>query len=134
MKRLFLVCLLLTELSGQNVPYPSIDTTLDDINMELSMNHEELLAIIQHPNFTNNDYFGNYDDEAHHPIPKPTEKVKVTNYSSMTIFAFYVEGIGVSLLALIGKYPLAPPTYHLPPLNLDNQTSSQIMFLHVTIT
>ena len=127
MKRLFLVCLLLTELSGQNVPYPSIDTTLDDINMELSMNHEELLAIIQHPNFTDSDYFGNYDDKVHHPIPKPTEKVEVTKYSSMTIFAFYVEGIGVSLLALIGKYPLALPTYHLPPLDLVNQMSSEIM-------
>ena len=102
MKSLLLVCLLLTELSGQNIPYPSIDTTIDDIDLELSMNHEELLAIIQNPNFTDVDYFGNYD-EVHHP--EPTEKEQVTKHNSMTTFAFYVEGIGVSLLALIGKYP-----------------------------
>ena len=101
MKSLYLFCLFLTELAGQNVPYPSIDTTLEDINVELSINHKERLAIIQNPNFTDSDYFENYD-EVHHP--EPTEKVQVAKYSSMTIFAFYVEGIGVSLLALIGKY------------------------------
>ena len=104
-KILFFVCLLLTELTCQKVTNPSIDTTLQDIDLELSHNQKELLAIIHNPDETNFDYmdfdFFGFPDTVHQ---KPREKKQEAKYSDMTIFAFYVEGIGVSLLALIGKY------------------------------